>query len=350
MDESIVANYLDINNSNGVNTSLKKKYPDVDIINYGYAASVANCRAATNRTLRYGGTREDYKKMIFTKPSIWEYAQNAGLKTIYIDCQSTGKELQNGMSTRELEHIDEFIQFDNVAIVNRDQEVAKRLVELLNNDTNEFVFITKVGAHFPIHDKYPDEYINYEPILERGNWLDVSDTGLRTGFDGTPEDWVKYRNSYRNTLEWNVGVFFSEIFENADLSNALIFYTSDHGQDLHERQNPGTNTHCSANANIEEGLVPLVIIEGTNLRTLDWKSNLDYNKNKSSHYNIFPSLLKLMRYDSEKVLEVYGNSLDVKTDDEFTFNTSWNSRLGFKPVWKKIELDQIVTPTPKDYE
>lgn len=350
VDESVVGNYLDINHENGVNTSLTKNYPNIEMINFGYAASVASCSTASNLTLRFGGTREDYKKIIFSKPSIWRYAQNAGLKTIYIDAQRTHGELQNGMTNREHSYIDEHIQFNDVDTVNRDQETALLLAELINNDTNEFIFINKVGLHFPIHDKYPDEYLKYEPALARGNWTGTSDTGLRTGFNGTPEEWVRYRNSYRNTIEWNVGEFFNKLLNKANLNNAVIIYTSDHGQDLHERNNPGNNTHCSANPTMEEGLVPLVIIQGDSLKTLDWERNLSKNKNKSSHYNIFPTVLKIMKYDSIEVTKVYGNALDIETNDDFTFNKFWNARLNREPKWEKIDLEQITSPLESDYK
>jgi glucan phosphoethanolaminetransferase (alkaline phosphatase superfamily) len=335
LDESVVANYLDINNTNGVNTSLGVPYSNIEIYNYGYAASAANCSTASNLTLRYGGTRENYKKIIYSKPSMWKYAQNAGLKTIYIDGQRSKGELQNGMTERELENIDEFIQLDEVSVANKDQEIAALLVALINNNTNEYIFITKAGLHFPIHDKYPDEFLKYKPALPRGKWTDVIDTGSRKGFNGTYEDWAQYRNSYRNTIEWNVGEFFSKLLNNADLNKALIIYTSDHGQDLHERKNPGVNTHCSANPTIEEGLVPLVVIQGDSLNTLNWNKRLKENINKSSHYNIFPTLLKVMKYDSTEIANVYGNSLDIPTNDEFTFNKFWNARLGKQPSWKK---------------
>jgi hypothetical protein len=350
VDESVGANYLDINNKNGVKTSLNQSYPNLEIFNFGYAASVASCSVATNKTLRFGGTREDYKKIISSKPSIWRYAQNAGLKTVYIDAQRTNGALQNGMNSRELGYIEDHIQYDNVSPADRDQETAKILIDLINNDTNEFIYINKIGLHFPIHDKYPDEFLKYKPTLARGGWEGISDTGLRTGFNGTPKEWVKYRNSYRNTIEWNVGEFFNKLLNNANLNNAVIIYTSDHGQDLHERNNPGVHTHCSGNPNIEEGLVPLVVIQGDSLKTLDWQTYLINNKDKSSHYNIFPTLLKIMKYDIKEVTKVYGNSLDIKTNDDFTFNKYWNARLNVKPKWKKIELDSIVSPLDTDYK
>ena len=41
-------------------------------------------------------------------------------------------------------------------------------------------------------------------------------------------------------------------------------------------------------------LVPLVVIQGDQLHTLDWSAQLAANKDRSSHYNIFPTLLQLM--------------------------------------------------------
>ena len=100
---------------------------------------------------------------------------------------------------------------------------------------------------------------------------------------------------------------------------------------------------------MEEGLVPLVVIQGDSLTTLNWAKTLKDNKDKSSHYNIFPTLLKVMKYDSKEVTNIYGNSLDIKTNDDFTFNKSWNARLGRKPRWEKIHLNKIVTPPVSDF-
>ena len=95
----------------------------------------------------------------------------------------------------------------------------------------------------------------------------------------------------------------------------------------------------------EEGLVPLVVISGSELKTLDWSAQLAANKDRSSHYNIFPTLLQLMGYDLAGIEAVYGKPLSVATADEFTFNYRFNARLGAKPEWKHIDLGSIVTPS-----
>lgn len=345
IDESISGNYLDINAPFGVHSNLKEPRPGVEIFNYGYAASIANCSADTNVTLRYGGTRADYMRINTTQPSIWQYAKKAGLRTVYIDAQRTGGNLQNLMSETEKKDIDEFVQFDQTSVRDRDMAAAAKLIDLLNDGKPELVVINKVGAHFPVHDKYPDAFMAYRPTLPRGQFVEVADTGKRDGFNGQPDDWMLYRNAYKNTVLWNVGEFFSRVFAQADLRNALLIYTSDHGQDLHERGNPGLNTHCGGDPVEEEGLVPLVVIQGDQLRTVDWQKSLAANKDRSSHYNIFPTLLQLMGYDLAGVEAVYGKPLSVPTADEFTFNYRFNARLGAKPEWKHIDLSSIVTPS-----
>ncbi|KJZ39415.1 MULTISPECIES: sulfatase-like hydrolase/transferase [Pseudomonas] len=345
IDESISGNYLDINAPFGVHSNLKEPRPGVEIFNYGYAASIANCSADTNVTLRYGGTRADYMRINSTLPSIWQYAKKAGLRTVYIDAQRTGGNLQNLMNDTEKKDIDEFVQFDQTSVRDRDMAAAAKLIELLNDGQPQLVVINKVGAHFPVHDKYPDAFMAYRPTLPRGQFVEVADTGKRDGFNGQPDDWVLYRNAYKNTLLWNVGEFFSRVFVQADLSNALLIYTSDHGQDLHERGNPGLNTHCGGDPVEEEGLVPLVVIQGSTLKTLDWQAQLPVNKDRSSHYNIFPTLLQLMGYDLTGIEAVYGKPLSVPTADAFTFNYRFNARLGAQPQWKHIDLNSIVTPS-----
>jgi len=335
MDESIRGDYLDINSKLGVNSALNLNYDTINIFNYGIAASISNCSRPTNVVVRYGGTRDDYLKHVNTMPSFWQYAKNSQMNTVYIDAQRTDGQLQNAMDEDERRDIDEFIQLGNISIVNRDQEVSTLLVDYINNQRQEFIYVNKVGAHFPVHDKYPSEVMAYRPVLKRGRFEDISDISSTKLFSG---DWDKYKNSYRNTLLWNVGEFFSNILTTADMDKAIIIYTADHGQDFHERGNKGFYTHCSDSPNPEEGMVPLVIISGKKITEYDWIKNLAYNKNKSSHYSIFPTLLELMEYDKKTITEIYGPSLLDRGKDPYTFNANFGARLGTKPVWKKASF------------
>jgi len=344
MDESISPLHLDINTPGGANTNLRQPRAGTEIFNYGLAAAATNCSAESNLTIRYGGTREKYLQYIFNAPTIWEYALKAGMNTVYIDAQRTSNGLQNGMKRREREQINELIQFDNTPVLQRDMAAIEKLSGYLKNDRADFIFLNNVGAHFPIHDKYPDEFMIYKPALPRGLFGDISDTGSREGFSGSIRDWELYRNSYKNTLSWNVGEFFKTLFDSNDLRNTVIIYTSDHGQDLREHGGDGVHTHCTSSPDVKEGVVPLVVIQGLAERTLTWQHNHQENVNSASHYNIFPTLLKLMGYDPEEISRHYGRTLDQVTEDDMTLNIRFHARLGKDPIWKKIEPSSLLPP------
>lgn len=349
VDESVAGNYLDLNSPSGARSGLLQPRPGVAVHDFGVAASITNCSVGSNVTLRHGGTREDYRRINATMPSIFDYAKAAGLRTVYLDAQGTGGRLQNLMDAQERQQIDRFVQFDRVPVRDRDMAVADTLAASLRNDTPEFVLVNKVGAHFPVHDKYPDAYMRHRPALARGHYVGISDTGDRTGFGGTAAEWVRYRNAYRNTLDWNVGAFFDRLLGRADLARATLIYTSDHGQDLHETGSPGSNTHCSGNPVPQEGLVPLVVIDGGTPAGLSWTRAAAANRNRMSHYRIFPTLLELMGYPEPAVRRLYGEALTAPATDPFTFNTRFNARLGLEPRWEKIDLAKIA-PAPRDTE
>lgn len=349
VDESIAGQYLDINSPSGVATPLSRQWPGIAIHNFGIAASISTCSHSSNVTLRYGGTRDAYQRINATMPSVWAYARKAGLRTVYIDAQRTNGGLQNQMNERELALVDTFIQFPDVPIQQRDMAVADELVRLLADPEPKFILINKMGAHFPVHDKYPDSHLRYKPTLPRGNFTDISDTGSRKGFDGDPESWRLYRNAYRNTLLWNVGTFFERVLNDADLSRTTMIYTSDHGQNLHENGQPGTSTHCSSFPNPEEGAVPLVVIDSADLPGADWQHAFGEDQMRSSHYRIFPTLLQLMGYRRDAIAPIYGPSLADGSHDPGTFNALFNARLNRKPVWIAVEPGELAVPPATDF-
>jgi lipid A ethanolaminephosphotransferase len=151
---------------------------------------------------------------------------------------------------------------------------------------------------------------------------------------------VRYRNSYRNTLLWTVGAFFEKLLRDGDFSETTMIYTSDHGQNLHEDGSSGLYTHCGPEPVSDEGVVPLVVLEGGKSR-LDWQHDLAHNHDRSSHFMIFPTLLKLMGYDRTAAEAQYGNSLDALSSDPGTFNVLFNARLRREPVWLPVERARI---------
>ncbi|MBO9694916.1 MAG: sulfatase-like hydrolase/transferase [Sphingopyxis sp.] len=345
IDESIAARYLDINDPAGVRSGLASPPPGISVGNFGIAAAITHCSFGSNLTLRHGGTREGYQRINATMPSIFDYAKRAGFATIYIDAQRTGGAYQNGMDDAERRAIDRFVQFDDTPVVDRDMAAADTLIAALNNGRREFILINKMGAHFPVADKYPDSARIFAPALPRDETTATTDTRIPKNLYVGAGSWRLYRNSYRNTVAWTVGGFFDRLFATARLDGALIVYTSDHGQNLHERGDSGTTTHCNPAPAVEEGAVPLVVIAATPRWNAAAKSHFD----ASSHYRIFPALLDAMGYDAAEVRRQYGEALDAPKADPATFNRLFNARLGRKPIWVGVERAALARPPVSDY-
>ncbi len=345
IDESIAGRYLDINDATGVRSGLATPPQGVVVSNFGLAASITNCSFGSNLTLRYGGTRDAYHRINATMPSIFAYAKHAGFATIYIDAQRSGGAYQNGMDDAERRQIDRFVQFGDTPVVDRDMAAADAVIAALNNGRREFILVNKMGAHFPVADKYPDSAHIFSPALPRDKSAVVTETRLPENLYSGAESWRLYRNSYRNTVGWTVGGFFDRLFAGARLDGALIVYTSDHGQNLHERGDSGTTTHCSPSPASEEGAVPLAIIS----TSPGWDAAAKRSFDTSSHYRIFPTLLDAMGYDRAAVRHRYGEALDSRTPDTATFNSLFNARLGRKPIWVEVERASVARPPTGDY-
>lgn len=331
VDESVRGDYLDVGTKTGVTTNLLGGNPAVH--NFGLAASGNNCSEGSNMLLRYGGTREDYRVTTNHKPSIFHYAKSRGFRTVYVDGQRSGKRLQNGMDSYELSAIDEFIQFDDVKVVDRDIRIAELISARTRNQVPEFIYVNKVGAHFPVHDKYPDSFMLNTPALPRGTFESATDMAVR------PSDlaWERYSNSYRNTLLWSVGEFFRIVLSSADLNHAFLLYTSDHGEDFGDKEST-FKLHCSPDPSPLEGLVPLVIITGLPEWSEQSRDGAARNFNHSSHYNIFPTMLAVLGYSDPKILSTYGRSLFEDTQDPMTFNYRYYARFGQPPQWRKVAI------------
>lgn len=108
------------------------------------------------------------------------------------------------------------------------------------------------------------------------------------------------------------------------------------------------DTHCSSDPKPQEGVVPLVVIEGLNANTLPWAKTRGSNHNRMGHYRIFPTLLALMGYESAATQRIYGESLVSPKADPFTFNSRFNARLGREPKWVPID-PAALPPPPRDW-
>ena len=293
VDEGVRADFLDLNVDRGTTPYLASQAPR--IANFGPAVSANNCSMFSHLILRLGGVRNELARSLRSGPFIWQYARRAGYRTVYIDGQKEGGRLQNGMTLLERRWIDDFIQLDAVDPVDRDQEIARRLPEIVSGDSRVFVYVVKSGSHFPYARRYPLQEPPFTPHLEGGKWT------------WTRQSRERLVNSYKNSIRWNVDGFFEELLRGLDLKDGSVIYTSDHGQNLMDK---GIVRHCNSSDPVAyEAWVPLLFItaqEDLRPRALDAAL---HNFDRATHFEIFPTLLALFGYTSEEIHAGHGPTL-----------------------------------------
>ncbi len=289
VDESVVANKLSLNGYEEDTTPFLNSIKD-EIFNYGIASSGANCSNTSNTILRSGlGSTmfPDKDQLTLKRANIWAYAKKAGYFTIYIDAQNTEDKPQNYMTKYDFETIDRYIQIEKDYQSKRfmnDYDVIDAIKKELPLHEKVFIYINKLGAHFPYEDTYPQDKKVFVPTLDVGEApsLDTKDEML---------------NSYYNSIRWSVDDWWRELYGDLEMTNALCIYTSDHGQNLFDNDNK--QTHCSAMPTTTEANVPLFLIGFGDVKNIVAKytqDNLFTNQNHASHFNIFPTILFLEGY------------------------------------------------------
>jgi len=341
IDESIRGDLLDINHPGGIKTRLDRFSSET--VNFGIAASATDCSAETNVTLRYGARRSTYLRDIYTRPSIWLYAQTAGYEPVYIDGQRYNGDLHNNMTAQERREINRFIQLSEfVKPADKDITIARIIRTVMRTPGRHFILVNKSGTHFPFEGKYPESHTVYAPTMRATFFSNETDPqGVAWQGQETPLERAKFLNSYKNAVEWNVGFFFQRLLAGLDLTDAVVVYTSDHGQDFHEDGRPGWRTHCdSGNAPPGEGIVPFVIITSQPELLARLRKAAEMNRGRISHFNVFPSLLLLMGYSGSDLLardDFERTIFNDLTGNDMRFLSDYFVRFGRKPVWNSIE-------------
>ncbi len=286
VDESIKGNILSLNGYKVNTTPFLVKNRD-KLINYGIASSVGNCSAISNLILRSDlppSAYPDVNQSSLKHPNIWGYAKKAGYYTVYLDAQGTS--MQNHMNRFDLESIDEFIQVRNrynIKEYESDFKALDILQDILKKHKRVFVYINKMGAHFPYEYDYPKNQTIYKPALEMNEAPSYNEK-------------QKFLNTFYNALRWSVDKWWQEVFKRFENQDALFIYTSDHGQNLFDRDSK--ETHCSNDPIVDEAIVPIFLAPFGNTKDLINKlaKNVDKNYNHAWGFNIFPTILYLEGY------------------------------------------------------
>lgn len=328
VDESVRGDFIDINGKNmGIAPFLYKNQDR--IINFGYSSSGANCSAESNQILRFGPNPKNFEKTFNHNPYIWSYAQKAGYQTILIEGQAKKGTLNNKLSTDEVKNINTIINLKTENSRETDLNIAKKIKQLLSSEHTKplFIYVVKQGIHFPFDVKVPKEKRKYKV---KGDSYNIN----------TTEDLI---NSYKNAVNYIIDPFFEELIKNNSFDNSILFYTSDHGQNLKDN---GLNlTHCStSNTSIYEGLVPLIIITDDKEKKELFKNSAVKNIDKTSHYNIFPTILNIFGYTSKVITQRHSQTLFDNLNDQQKFITGLLrvNRTGISKnnTWVNIQKDE----------
>ena len=297
VDESIRADILGINGYKKDTTPYLSSL-ETGIANFGLAASASNCSDYSNLILRTGVRKEeipDYNQMTLKKPSIWQFTRKAGFYNVYLDAQSAEEwaNYQNFMNEYEASLVDEIIRVRQKIAYESDGVASEKLVDYLKQPGKTFIMLNKYGIHFPYFRSYPKEYNIFTPALEPGEPMNDREKSL---------------NSFMNGIRWSVDDWFKNLLaESENFKSYVIIYTSDHGQNIVD---DGTlATHCRPRANRFEGIVPMMVFSNDAAILERFKAVQAISYDKTSHFQIFPTLIRLAGYKGSWVKSHYGASL-----------------------------------------
>jgi lipid A ethanolaminephosphotransferase len=292
VDESVRGDYIDLNRQNPYTPALASHGSRV--IDFGPAASGGNCSHYSNAILRFVGTPPTIGRDLFSHPTIWQFAKQAGYRTIFIDAQAgfmrNKGQMQNFMTLKEMKDIDSYQAIDSsVPAQALDDALLDALIKALQSSEPVFVYANKNGAHFPYDRNYPESESKFRPTMSEAG--DALTTRV---------------NSYRNAIWWTVDRFFDRLFRTLTLDNTVILYTSDHGQVLR----PGRFSHCSIDdPDPREALVPLFVATDSDTLRSQFQGGAALNRGRASHFSITPTALELMGYARADIARLQGISL-----------------------------------------
>lgn len=254
---------------------------------FGLATSMANCSGGSNIMLRKGVRSGDIAQDMYRRPLVWSSAHNAGFTSYLLDIQRNGAG-HDYFDDEEQALIDHRL---DVRALQKDADVLDAM-PYLRERHRTFSLVIKRGSHFPYTRNYPEGFQSQGAATENP-YVQAS----------------QKRKEYVNSLSWQTAGFFDKLLSMTVQEPTMVIYTSDHGQNVDDQ--PGL-THCTSSATpyAGEGLVPLVIL--TNYPDPKLAQAVAYNQNLLSHFNIMPTLLDAMGYDSSRWYKAPSTAVTVR--------------------------------------
>ncbi|WP_157928949.1 sulfatase-like hydrolase/transferase [Pararhizobium haloflavum] len=318
VDESIRADHVSLSPGNRSTPAFAEHAERW--VDFGPAVAAGNCSRLSNAILRLMADRHDVVRSIHTSPTVWDYAKAAGYRTVFIDAQAKfvnvhGK-LQNLMTPAETLKIDRMHQLgSDIATHDLDDALTTIVLEELAADGPVFIYANKNGAHFPYDNGSPEAFI-------------PSGVFLPTDSDATHDMF----ENYLRAVQWSTDRPMARLSAEAELDDAVVIYTSDHGQHFE----PGRLTHCSSDTNVDvnEAIVPLMAATDNMEIAARLRDTAAHGAGRGTHFAIAPTILELMGYRPSDFASRY----DVSLLDDLSWAPSFVSGdiLGLfspKPDW-----------------
>jgi glucan phosphoethanolaminetransferase (alkaline phosphatase superfamily) len=247
-----------------------KEVKDFDspfLFDYGQAFSGGNCSASSNYLIRRGyfkPSNQMNKLIIYDITSLFKLAKDNNYKTVYIDNQNVLNDpaVSNYFDDSEISNIDIIINY-NVPNYQKDNLSLEKIHDVLQLDNKIFIMINKIGAHFPYENTIPER--------------------------------IKSENkekNYINSIKYNSIQFLNDLVKIID-TETIVFYTSDHGQDLRSK-----TTHCNTgdSVTIEEYSVPFLIFLQNQEVANFFRENHYKFKSKLTHIEFSETIRNIMGY------------------------------------------------------
>lgn len=300
IDESVRGDHLSINNYNRATTPyLEKLVQQQCLYNWGIAAAGTTCSFASDTLLFTGITPAQLPDTGFQMrkvPNIFQYARAMGYRTHFLDAQKETFWLGTSYDQTYVDDWQPAANFVSNNLYDRDVLLAKKINEIVENSTGQFIWVIKYGVHYPYARAFPETASEWQPI-DQGSRID-------------PARKEAMINSYDNGLKYNLESFFQNLAIEKWQNRNILIYTSDHGQTLSEHGEQ--HTHCGSAADTfpTEANVPLFIISREPLSV-----DTGY---QASHGNIFATLLDFMEFPAQRQREYAISLLTAKAKDSQT--------------------------------
>ena len=316
MDESIRGDHLSINGS-GRDVTPFLRDTGLRLVNLGIASSAGNQSSTSNIIVQSGLSLDqvpDREHSALKNPSIFQYAKKRGRKTYFINAQES--KLSNYMTRWDLLDIDNYIfietEYPGSPKWEYDLLAADLIRSILETEQDTFIYVLKNGAHFPYQLMYPNSERVFRPVkdyLQEQLFFSKDDSGRM--------------NSYDNAVRWSVNGFFRRLLHRQEKSDCLITYISDHGQSLDNKDGGPILTHNTVeDPPQDQANTPIFVVlsDSASERLGDERIGaMLKNKNKLSHFQVFPTMLCFMGYSKEEINLAYGPTIFDQVPDRRYF-------------------------------